>query len=185
VEFDREKYGRRLLVDAAPFHALADFITTSHPHRLRFYEILFLTGGNGFVDLDGVSTEVRPRRCASRRRERFAGGASTRRRRGTRYCSTATSSGSSSAMRDCWTSSLFFGNPGACAFLDLDAPEFTRVLSIVEAMHRELSAPCDVSDHCLRALLYQLLVEVGRHRPPSPAERRASGVRFPRDSMRW
>jgi hypothetical protein len=59
VEFDRHKYGRRLLVDAAPFHALADFITTPHPHRLRFYEILFLTAGGGFLEQDGVSTEVR------------------------------------------------------------------------------------------------------------------------------
>ena len=60
VEFDRHKYGRRLLVDAAPFRALSGFITTAHPHRLRFYEILFLTAGDGFLEVDGVRTEVRP-----------------------------------------------------------------------------------------------------------------------------
>lgn len=179
VDFDREKYGRRLLVDAAPFHALADFITTNHPHRLRFYEILFLTGGNGFVDLDGVSTEVRPRRLC------FTAPGEIRRWRLNQAPQGYAVLFDGDFLREFFSDArlldelLFFGNPGACAFLDLDAPEFIRVLSIVEAMHRELGAPSDVSDHILRALLYQLLVEVGRHRPPSPVERRASRGALP------
>ena len=37
-------------------------------------------------------------------------------------------------------------------------------ITIVDAMRGELGAPRDVSDHILRALLYQLLVEIGQCR---------------------
>jgi AraC-like DNA-binding protein len=63
---------------------------------------------------------------------------------------------------------LLFRNDGGCAFVDIDDAEFARLIGIVDAMRRELGAPRDVSDHILRALLYQLLVEVGRHRPTVP-----------------
>jgi hypothetical protein len=60
---------------------------------------------------------------------------------------------------------LFFENGGSAPFVDIDRDEFARSVTLVDAMRRELGAPRDVSDHILRAMLYQLLVEVGRHRP--------------------
>jgi AraC-like DNA-binding protein len=178
VEFDRDKYGRRLLVDAAPVHALADFITTNRPHRLRFYEILFLTGGDGFVDLDGVGTAVRPCRLC------FTAPGEIRRWRLPTAPQGYAVLFDGDFLREFFSDArlldllLFFGNGRDCAFLDVDAEEFARLIAIVETMHRELGAPRDVSDHILRALLYQLLAEVGRHRPSPPAGRRAS-----RDSL--
>jgi AraC family transcriptional regulator, transcriptional activator of pobA len=175
VEFDRNKYSRRLLVDAAPFHALTDFITTQHPHRLRFHEILFLTGGSGSVDLDGVSTEVRPCRVC------FTAPGEIRRWRldkAPQGCAVLFDEDfirgffSEASLQD---ELLFFGYGGDCRFLDVAGEEFTRLMAIVDAMHRELRAPRDVSDHILRALLYQLLVEVGQHRPTSRNDHSASG----------
>ncbi|MET0683606.1 MAG: AraC family transcriptional regulator [Casimicrobiaceae bacterium] len=170
MEFDRHKYGRRLLVDAAPFHALADFIITQHPHRLRFYEILFLTAGHGFLDLDGVGTEVRPCRLC------FTAPGEIRRWRLDKPPQGYAVLFDGDFIREFFSDArfldelLFFGNGGDCAFLDIDGAEFARLITIVDAMRGELGAPRDVSDHILRALLYQLLVEIGCHRPPARNE---------------
>ncbi len=178
VEFNRDKYGWRLLLDAAPFHALADFITTNRPHRLRFYEILLLTGGEGFVDLDGVSAEVRPCRLC------FTAPGEIRRWRLRRAPQGYAVLFDGDFLREFFSDArfledlLFFGH-GNCAFLDIDAEEFARMITLVETMHRELGAPRDGSDHILRALLYQLLVEVGRHRPPPVNGRHATPGALP------
>jgi len=172
VEFDRHKYGRRLLVDAAPFHALADFITTPHPHRLRFYEILFLTAGGGFLELDGVSTEVRPCRLC------FTAPGEIRRWHLDKAPQGYAVLFDGDFIREFFSDArfldelLFFGNGGGSPFVDIDRDEFARLIAIVDAMRRELGAPRDISDHILRALLYQLLVEAGRHRPTARNERR-------------
>jgi AraC-like DNA-binding protein len=179
VDFDRDKYGRRLLVDAAPFHALAGFITTNHPHRLRFHEILFLTGGNGFVDLDGLGTEVRPRRLC------FTAPGEIRRWRLETAPQGYAVLFDGDFLREFFSDArllddlLRFGDAGKCAFLDLDTLEFARVISIVKTMHRELAAPRESSEHILRALLYQLLAEIARHRPPPSAGRCASRDALP------
>jgi len=165
VEFDRHKYGRRLLVDAAPFRALSGFITTAHPHRLRFYEILFLTAGGGFLELDGVSTEVRPCRLC------FTAPGAIRRWRLDEAPQGYAVLFDGDFIREFFSDArfveelLFFDNGGDSAFVDVGREEFARLITLVDAMRRELGAPRDVSDHILRAMLYQLLVEVGRHRP--------------------
>jgi len=175
VEFDRDKYGRRLLVDAAPFHELAGFITTQHPHRLRFYEIVFLTAGGGFLDLDCVSTEVRPCRLC------FTAPGEIRRWRLDRAPQGYAVLFDGDFNREFFSDARFldklllFGKDGGCAYVDMDDAEFARLIGIVDAMRRELGAPRDVSDHILRALLYQLLVEVGRHRPAVPNGHRTGG----------
>jgi len=165
VEFDRHKYGRRLLVDAAPFQGLAGFITTPHPHRLRFYEILFLTAGDGFLEVDGVRTEVRPCRLC------FTAPGAIRRWRLDNSPQGFAVLFDGDFILEFFSDPrlveelLFFENGGSAPFVDIDRDEFARLVTLVDAMRRELGAPRDVSEHILRAMLYQLLVEVGRHRP--------------------
>lgn len=62
IGFDRHKYGRHLLIDAAGIRSTPGFITTPRPHRLTFYEIALITDGRGFLDLDGAAFDVGPYR---------------------------------------------------------------------------------------------------------------------------
>ena len=60
VEFDRTKYGRELLIDAATIAQMPGFITSDRPHVLMFHDILLVTKGRGRVLLDGESHDVAP-----------------------------------------------------------------------------------------------------------------------------
>jgi len=60
IEFDRTKYGRELLVDAATIGDMPGFITSDRPHVLMFHDILLVTKGRGRVLLDGESHPVAP-----------------------------------------------------------------------------------------------------------------------------
>jgi AraC-like DNA-binding protein len=60
VEFDRTKYGRELLIDAAWIGEMPSFITSDRPHVLAFHDVLLVTKGRGHVLLDGDSHEVEP-----------------------------------------------------------------------------------------------------------------------------
>jgi len=60
VEFNRTKYGRELLIDAATIGEMPSFITSDRPHVLTFHDILLVTKGRGYVLLDGESHEVEP-----------------------------------------------------------------------------------------------------------------------------
>jgi AraC-like DNA-binding protein len=60
IEFDRRKYGRDLLVDAAFVRQMPMFVTSDRPHVLAFHDILLVTEGRGHLLLDGESHEVKP-----------------------------------------------------------------------------------------------------------------------------
>jgi AraC family transcriptional regulator, transcriptional activator of pobA len=60
VEFDRTKYGRELLIDAATIGEMPSFITGEQPHVLTFHDILLVTKGRGYVLLDGEPHAVEP-----------------------------------------------------------------------------------------------------------------------------
>jgi AraC family transcriptional activator of pobA len=60
VEFDKTKYGRELLIDAATIRQMPSFITSDRPHVLTFHEIMLVTTGHGDVLLDGEANEVQP-----------------------------------------------------------------------------------------------------------------------------
>jgi AraC-like DNA-binding protein len=60
VEFSRRKYGSELLVDAAMLSELPAFQPHREPHRLDFYDLLLVTSGNGYLEIDGESHQVRP-----------------------------------------------------------------------------------------------------------------------------
>jgi AraC family transcriptional activator of pobA len=60
IEFDRTKYGRELLIDAATIADMPGFITSERPYVLMFHDILLVTKGRGRVLLDGESHDVAP-----------------------------------------------------------------------------------------------------------------------------
>ncbi len=52
IAFNRTKYGRELLVDAARVSELVGFDRTERPHRLDFFDILLVTRGRGEFQVD-------------------------------------------------------------------------------------------------------------------------------------
>lgn len=60
IAFNRTKYGRELLVDAAMVSELAGFDRTERPHRLDFFDILLVTRGRGEFLLDQRVERVAP-----------------------------------------------------------------------------------------------------------------------------
>jgi AraC family transcriptional activator of pobA len=60
IAFNRTKYGRELLVDAAMVPELPGFDRTERPHRLDFFDILLVTRGRGEFRLDQRVERVAP-----------------------------------------------------------------------------------------------------------------------------
>jgi len=60
VDFNRSKYGRELLIDAAFIHEMPTFIADDSPHVLTFHDIVLVTRGRGRIVLDGESHPVAP-----------------------------------------------------------------------------------------------------------------------------
>ena len=52
VAFSRRKYGPELLIDAAMLSLMPAFRASSDPHQLDFYDILLVTKGQGWFELD-------------------------------------------------------------------------------------------------------------------------------------
>jgi AraC-like DNA-binding protein len=174
VEFDRNKYGRPSLVDAAPFHALSNFILTERPHRLRFHELVFISSGCGSLDVDGASTELRPGRICL-----MAPGAVRRWRlnaapQGRVVLFTRDFIGEFFSDARFLDDFLAF-EARDCRFIDVEREGFARLIEIVDAMRRELDQLRDDSAHMLRALLYQLLVEIARRRHAATSRPRGPG----------
>lgn len=61
IDFHRTKYGRELLIDVGWVSELPGFIATRQPHRLGFYDILLVTAGRGWFEIDDRRVEVAPR----------------------------------------------------------------------------------------------------------------------------
>jgi AraC family transcriptional activator of pobA len=59
VRFNRGKYGRHLLIDAAWVHNIPTFIL-DQPHSLDFYDIILVTRGRGSFWLEAHRHDVRP-----------------------------------------------------------------------------------------------------------------------------
>lgn len=61
IEFHRSKYGRELLIDVGWVSELDGFIATAQPHRLAFFDVLLVTNGRGWFEIDDRRVAVAPR----------------------------------------------------------------------------------------------------------------------------
>lgn len=60
VEFNRNKYGRDLLIDAAMVRDMPTFILNNSPHLLHFHDLLLVTRGYGTLVLDAQRIAIAP-----------------------------------------------------------------------------------------------------------------------------
>ena len=167
IRFDRRKYGTELLVDACAISDIPGFITgPTRPHRLAFYEIALITGGDGVLDLDGIGLPVAPGRAlltepGETRRWRIA----------------PQSDGKLAGMLVFFEADFFNAFFGDARFVEnlplvaaaadrrsVLAPThaFDELVDVAGCMRDELRAVREDSAHALRAHGYRLLVSLQR-----------------------
>ncbi len=167
IRFDRRKYGPELLLDACAIADIPGFITgPTRPHRLGFYEIALVTGGDGVLELDGADLSVAPGRAlltepGETRRWRLAPGS-------------AEPLAGLLVFFEAEFFNAFFGDARFVENLPLvaaAAPQrslaparraFDELVDVAGHMRDELHAVRDDSSHALRAEGYRLLVALQR-----------------------
>lgn len=164
IDFDRAKYGVPLAIDVAEVAALRGFITTAEPHALSFYELMFVTGGRGALDLDASSLEVRPGAA-------FVTAPGQARRWRLRSPLEAVVVFFEREFVDGFFADVPFldaldTRAESDARLSLDEPHFDRMLTVLAGLAEEMESLRPDSPHVLRAGLYQVLVGLGRHAAP-------------------
>jgi len=161
VAFLRTKYGRELLVDAGWVSRYAGFDHGGRPHALDFHDILLITRGHGRFSLGAEEHAVRPGTVF------FTRPGDTRRWR-VRGLEGACIFFKQAFIAEAFSDARFverlhyFRCVRPSAALELSAAERRRYLDRFRAMQRELSALREDAPHALRAVLYELLVLLGR-----------------------
>ena len=161
VEFSRRKYGPELLIDAAMLSALPAFRPRPEPHELEFYDILLVTSGHGWFDLD-------------EERHRVAGGQLFLTRPGqVRRWQASGLDGAciffaSEFIRDAFADARFldqfacFDSSRRSGAITLSAAERTQFLRRFRRMREELGSMRSDATDLLRAQLHELLVLINR-----------------------
>lgn len=161
VEFLRTKYGRELLVDAGYVSGYAGFDHGGRPHVLGFHDILLITRGRGRLAVDTEEHAVHPgvvffTRPGEPRRWKV--------RRLDGACVFFTEAFIVEAFSDPrFVERLAYFRPDRpSAALALSRPERRLYLDRFAVMRREITALRDDASHALRAVLYDLLVQLNR-----------------------
>lgn len=161
VAFARRKYGPELLIDAALLSALPAFKAMSDPHRLDFFDILLITKGRGWFELDGERHVVTPGHLFLTRPGQVR-----------RWEITALDGAciffASEFVRDAFADVRFldqfaYFDPGRpSGAMNLTAAERTQFLRRFRRMGEELAVLRADATDLLRARLYELLVLINR-----------------------
>jgi AraC family transcriptional activator of pobA len=182
VQFSRRKYGPELLIDAAMLSAMPAFTPSAQPHRLDFYDILLITRGHGWFDLDGE-------RHAVERGQLFLTRPGQIRRWEVTGVDGACIFFASEFLRDAFADARFLDQ---FAFFDAARPsgairlspaERSQFLRRFQRMGEELAPLRADAIDLLRARLYELLLLINRwyrdrHPLSLPAVRHSTASRF-------
>jgi AraC family transcriptional activator of pobA len=161
VAFSRRKYGPELLIDAAMLSALPAFKAGPEPHQLEFYDILLITKGQGWFDLDDQRYRVAPG-------ELFVTLPGQVRRWDVAAVDGACIFFASEFIRDAFADTRFldqfaiFTPARRSGAITLSAAERTQFLRRFRRMGEELRGLRADATDLLRARLYELLVLMNR-----------------------
>ena len=160
VDFNRTKYGAELLVDVAWIHEMPTFLRDG-PHWLTFYDILLVTRGRGWYQLDGVRHRVQGGRVF------FTSPGQVRHWMVTGLdglCLFFPSAFLEEFFRDpLFVARLpFFHIEAASASLTLTTAQRAFYRRRLSAMHAEFRSLGPDTPHLLRAGLYEVLVRLAR-----------------------
>ena len=178
VSFSRRKYGPELLLDAAMLSAMPAFTPSPDPHQLDFYDVLLITRGHGWFEIDDERHRV------------SAGQLLVTRPGQIRRWDVTTVEGAciffaAEFIRDAFSDARFldqfayFDPARPSGAISLTAAERTQFLRRFRRMGEELGSPRVDASALLRARLYELLVLINRWyvaRHPSNEARARSGT---------
>lgn len=162
VDFWKEKYGPELLVDISRIEATPNFISEPVPHRLSFYDIAFITRGEGTFYLDFQTCPVAPGHVfftspGQIRRWHVAPGL-------TGYVLFFTAEFVNTFFNDAlFLHELhFFHVAQTPLYLSMSPDELGDLETTLLNAEAELQSLQPDSEHMLRALLYQMLIKLNR-----------------------
>ena len=160
--FYKNKYGSELLIDIVALKDIKKFLVKNAVHTLTYYDITFITEGEGHFIINHQTHEAvpgdvffsRPGEVRSWEIDRIENG----------YALIFEDEFLSSFFKDTnFVQHLSYFHPGKTAMkLHLTEELYTRLLQLVQDIKREIDAyqPGDV--HVLRALLYEALMLLNR-----------------------
>jgi len=161
VAFHRTKYGRELLVDAGYVSGYVGFDRGGQPHTLDFHDILLITRGRGRFAVGAEQHTVRPGAV-------FFTRPGEPRRWKVRDLDGACVFFKEAFIVEAFSDPRFverlayFRSDRPSGALVLSPAERRRYLDRFAVMQREITALRDDAPHALRAVLYELLVLLGR-----------------------
>ena len=159
--FHKNKYGSELLIDVVELKYVKKFLAASPVHTLTYYDITFITEGEGSFSIDNRTYEAFPQ-------DVFFSKAGEIRNWDTHHIS----NGYALIFEDEFLSSLFrdsmfvrhlaFFKPEKSAKLHLSDELYTRVLQVLHNIKMEIGSYKQNDVHVLRALLYEVLMLLER-----------------------
>lgn len=162
--FHKNKYGSELLIDVVELKYVKKFLAESSVHTLTYYDITFITEGEGSFSIDNRTYEAFPQ-------DVFFSKAGEIRNWDTRHIT----NGYALIFEDEFLSSLlrdsmfvrhlaFFKPEKTSAKLHLPDELYTRVLQVLHNIKTEIDSykQNDNDVHVLRALLYEVLMLLER-----------------------
>ena len=162
--FHKNKYGSELLIDVVELKYVKKFLAESYVHTLTYYDITFITEGEGSFSIDNRTYEAFPQ-------DVFFSKAGEIRNWDTRHIT----NGYALIFEDEFLSSLlrdsmfvrhlaFFKPEKTSAKLHLPDELYTRVLQVLHNIKTEIDSykQNDNDVHVLRALLYEVLMLLER-----------------------
>jgi AraC-like DNA-binding protein len=161
IAFNRTKYGRELLVDAAFVSKLRLFERTQRPHRLDFFDILLVTRGRGEFSLDGRVYPIKPGVVFVSRPGEVRRWNVPRLDGAVLFFAPAFLSDAFSDPHFLDQFACFHPNRRSSA-VTLNSRDRRLFLTRFHEMEREIDTPSRDEPHALRALTYQLLVLLNR-----------------------
>jgi len=161
VDFFRTKYGPELLVDCAWVREMPTFLRQEGPHRLTFFDILYVSEGEGSLEQDGVRYSVTPGTIV------FTNPGQVRRWRVERLdglCLFFEGEFLETYFNDpLFLHRLSCFEPGRPSdLLPLSRVSREHVVAQLEEMRQEIASMRNDSPHLLRAILYQTLIRLNR-----------------------
>lgn len=181
VAFARRKYGPEMLIDAAMLSAMPAFVARREPHALDFYDLLLITKGGGWFEIDGRRHKAIPGQLLITTPGQVR-----------RWNATAVDGAclffASDFVRAAFADARFldqfaFFDPGRpSGSLALSATERTQFLRRFRRMSEELRSLRTDATELLRARLYEMLVLINRwyreRHPTSQTTRHGTIDRF-------
>lgn len=163
--FYKTKYGSELLIDVVELRYTKKFLTESPVHTLSYYDITFITEGEGFFSIDNQTFDATP--C-----DVFFSKPGEIRNWDTLHIS----NGYALIFEDIFLSSFFkdplfvqhlpFFSPQQTACkLHLSAELYPRMLQLLYDIKTEIDSYRQHDTHVLRALLYEALMLLNRAYP--------------------